>query len=475
MRSPFLLTGEITKEVAVDQLQKFTGSEEWLWQKKVNDYWNTKNDILERKREHIIGTIDVDKHKACNKRPHNFFFDIVKQHSTVLLGKAPSFSDDVPAAGFVIEPTSVNAMAECCEDYFSYGFGTLFIDDSDVKPKLSCVCSYLTRFFVNEKGKLTCLMHVEPISESDGSTTLLATVYTEKTTMYFKGNTADITTAASFAYVGEDVNSLSGLPVAIVRSKHTNYLFDRIKPLIDAYDKKSSIIANMFEDREDLMLVIKNYSANNIEEFLTYLSKYNAAFVRDNGDVTNLQIAQEMTQAFTDLDYIRQNIYHLGRAIDVAKANLGNATGVGLKFMYAPILSDVGPVGLFINTAVNYLLKLANIGEVELIYNIDNIISETEVITSLAQSKGLISNRTIVANHPYVTGVEAEIEEMKEEGIWTDGEDEYDEEQFDADMALFASQQQKKKKQAKPTEGTEEEEPTDEGANKTTPPFIKKE
>ena len=53
--------------------------------------------------------------------------------------------------------------------------------------------------------------------------------------------------------------------------------------------------------------------------------------------------------------------------------------------------------------------------EVDIIFNTDMIINESETITDVGNSVGIISEETIIANHPWVTDVQAELDRVKKE------------------------------------------------------------
>ncbi len=53
--------------------------------------------------------------------------------------------------------------------------------------------------------------------------------------------------------------------------------------------------------------------------------------------------------------------------------------------------------------------------DVESIFNRDILINETEAVTNAKNSVGVISTRTIVANHPWVSDTNAELKQMDQE------------------------------------------------------------
>ena len=67
---------------------------------------------------------------------------------------------------------------------------------------------------------------------------------------------------------------------------------------------------------------------------------------------------------------------------------------------------------------------LANTGQgdftgknVDIIFNRDVLINESEAIANLRQSVGLLSTETIIAQHPFVTDPQAELERLKKEQL----------------------------------------------------------
>ena len=67
-------------------------------------------------------------------------------------------------------------------------------------------------------------------------------------------------------------------------------------------------------------------------------------------------------------------------------------------------------------------LHLANAGEgdfegetVDVIFNRDMLISETEIVANIRNSEGILSKETLVANHPYTTDPAAELERIEKE------------------------------------------------------------
>ena len=106
----------------------------------------------------------------------------------------------------------------------------------------------------------------------------------------------------------------------------------------------------------------------------------------------------------------------------------GNSpSGTALKFLYSGLDLKCNHLEVEFRQSFNQLLYfvnryLAENGQgnyenenVELIFNRDIQINETETINNCVNSKGIISDETILANHPWVSDVEEELKQIEKE------------------------------------------------------------
>jgi SPP1 family phage portal protein len=201
-----------------------------------------------------------------------------------------------------------------------------------------------------------------------------------------------------------------------------------IKSLVDDYDAKKSDNANNLEDLPESIYVIKNYDGTDLGEFRRNLSVFRAVKVTNEGgvDTINLEIAVEAFK--THMEMMRKDIYEFGRGVDTQSEKFGNSpSGIALKFLYADLDMDANIIETEFQASLEQLLwfvnqHLANSGAgdfsnetVEFIFNRDILINETDTITNAKNSIGIISDETIVANHPWVTDVQEELERIRKQ------------------------------------------------------------
>lgn len=201
-----------------------------------------------------------------------------------------------------------------------------------------------------------------------------------------------------------------------------------VKSLVDDYDKQVSDNSNNLEDLPNSIYVIKNYDGTDLGEFRRNLSVFRAVKVTDEGGVDTLSMDFNVDAFKTHMDMLRKAIYEFGRGVDTQSEKFGgDKSGVALKFLYADLDMDCNIIETEFQASLEQLRwfidrHIANtIGQdfsdevVDFIFNRDIIINETDAIQNAKASVGLISDETIVANHPWVTNTQEELDRISKE------------------------------------------------------------
>lgn len=204
-------------------------------------------------------------------------------------------------------------------------------------------------------------------------------------------------------------------------------LASQIKSLCDDYDVEASDLANLFKDQPESIKVVKDYDGMDHEDFLRKLADYRTAFVSGTGDLKVLSDVIQAANVYVDLLELRKDIYHFGGAIDYRVTNFGNATGVGLKFLYGKLDSFSQDMADEFNASWEQLVWFikqdiilhggGDYSDIEshIEFNVDQIINETETIQNVNASLGVVSRKTAVGAHPWVENVDEEIASVDEE------------------------------------------------------------
>jgi SPP1 family phage portal protein len=132
-----------------------------------------------------------------------------------------------------------------------------------------------------------------------------------------------------------------------------------------------------------------------------------------------------MTATGDLLDHLRHDLFEFADAVDTKDPDLGNASGAAINFRYMDLDNDCAGLANEINGAMNRLKLFIDVylqatgqgdftGEqFSLEFNMDMPVNETEVINNAIQSSAILSQETVLANHPWVDDVQQEMERLK--------------------------------------------------------------
>ena len=199
-----------------------------------------------------------------------------------------------------------------------------------------------------------------------------------------------------------------------------------IKGHIDSYDKVYSGFVNDLEDIQEIIFVLTNYEGESLSEFMGNIKKYKTIKANNYGDsdksgvdTLNIDIPIEARKEL--LNITRKEIFEKGQGVDPQPEQFGNASGVALKFMYSLLELKAGLMetefklgfGEFVRAICQYLnIEVKSIIQ---IWTRTAIANDTEIAEICQKSAGIVSQRSILANHPFVEDVQAEMDDLEEE------------------------------------------------------------
>lgn len=206
-------------------------------------------------------------------------------------------------------------------------------------------------------------------------------------------------------------------------------LIRRVKTLQDGINVMlSDFENNMQEDARNTILVLKNYDGENLGEFRHNLSTYGAVKVREDGGVETLQVEINAENYKGILELLKKSLIENARGYDAKDDRLsGNPNQMNIQSMYSDIDLDANGMETEFQAAFEELLWFINqdfsnrgLGdyegaELQIVFNRDILINETESIENCAKSVGILSTETIVEQHPWVTDVEVELARLRKE------------------------------------------------------------
>ena len=210
-------------------------------------------------------------------------------------------------------------------------------------------------------------------------------------------------------------------------------LIKMVKSLQDGLNLIESNFQNqMEEDPRNTILVVVNYDGENLAEFRKNLATYGAVKVRTvdgaGGDVRTLQVEVNADNYKAIIELFKKAIIENAMGYDAKDDRMnGNPNQMNIQSMYSDIDLDANGMETEFQASFEDLLwflnmHLFNIGvgdfeneEVEIIFNRDMMLNESEVITNIQNSVGILSDETLIANHPWVDDPQAELDRVKEQ------------------------------------------------------------
>lgn len=198
-----------------------------------------------------------------------------------------------------------------------------------------------------------------------------------------------------------------------------------VKSLIDNYDLSRSEAANYVEEVKNLIFILKGYGGEDISEFMKRLNEDRAIPIDDpaDGGVDTITPTMDITALREHYEQLKRDIIEDGQSINKDLDKFGSApSGVALKFMYAGLDLKCNSLETEFKMGFENLLYFINIylsengvgsyknTNLDIIFNRDMEINESEVIDNCQKSKGVVSDDTIMANHPWVKDIEVEKE-----------------------------------------------------------------
>lgn len=217
-------------------------------------------------------------------------------------------------------------------------------------------------------------------------------------------------------------------------------LIKKVKSLQDGINVMlSDFENNMQEDSRNTILVLKNYDGQDLGEFRHNLATFGAIKIRYDdaakGGVETLKIEVNSENYKVILEIFKKALIENAMGYDAKDDRLsGNPNQMNIQSMYSDIDLDANDMETEFQAAFEEILwfvnkHLSNMGqgdfegeEVNIIFNRDMLMNETEAIQNCAASVGILSDETIRGQHPWVDDPALEMERLEKQREKEQGE-----------------------------------------------------
>ncbi|MHA1302982.1 MAG: phage portal protein [Candidatus Heimdallarchaeaceae archaeon] len=202
-----------------------------------------------------------------------------------------------------------------------------------------------------------------------------------------------------------------------------------IKSYIDALDMVSSGFVNDLRDIQLAIWVLKGYEGEKLSDFMHNLQTFKAiklsADESSSAEPKTMEIPKEARQAL--LAWLESKIYQIGQGVDESNISGGSVTNVVIKALYSgldiksnllitKLKSALSEFMYFVVTYINNRDKTSyNYKDLKFTFNKSMIFNQVEIVDMIQKSFGIISKKTLIANHPFVDNLEDELAQLEEE------------------------------------------------------------
>lgn len=441
------------REIAQQEVNDFKRSKRYEWMLIGEAYYRNQTEILKHKRYTIgEGGAKIEAiNLANNKLVHGFIRKLVDQKTGYLLSKPISIQTDGPneykdQLDNFFGKSFLRQLKNLGKNAFNNGVGWLQVYYSEtgelsfkIIPSRECVPLWKD----GAHTELDAMIRFYPIVIYEAKTKKTVNVvefWDDTGVMKWVQDTAINSDyipyealQGHFSAIDAEgkTQQLNWERIPFIPFKYNDEempLVEVLKTLVDDYDLRMSENANNLEDLPNSILVVKNYDGQDVGEMRRNLATTRTLKVSGDGGVDTLTLVID-TAAFTNhMEMLRKSIYEFGRGVDTQSDKFGNSpSGIALRFLYGDLDMDANVIETEFQASLEQLLwfvdqHLANTTgndyakyEVDFIFNRDILINETEAVTNAKDSVGVISDETIVANHPWVTNVQDELDRLKKE------------------------------------------------------------
>lgn len=407
-------------------------------------YYRNETDVLFADKRSDETETENPLRNADNRIPRNFHGLIVNQKASYAFTTPPVFDVGNTASNKKItrllgDEYTKNCMELCvnaanmCAGWVHYwdngdGFEWAVVDSKQITPI----------FDKNLKRKLIGLLREYPSLTDEGEEYKVYEYWTEEECQTFRRKvSATLEDGLEYYYAFEDPKSGEMVDeykhgfeeVPFIPFWNNNIQTDdlkNIKPLIDVYDKVFSGFINDLEDIQELIFILSGYGGTDLDGFLQDLKKYKVIMMdpddKDtNAGVSTMNIEIPIEARNSVLEATRKAIFEQGQGFDPQPENFGNQSGEALKFMYSLIEMKTGLMEtefrLGFARLIRALCKSAGIpcDVITQTWKRTRIKNESEQAQICRDSVGIVSQKTILKNHPLVEDVDEEIKQLRKE------------------------------------------------------------
>lgn len=441
-----------TEELIKIYIDEFNVSKERQMMIKGESYYKTENDIINRRMIRYEEEQPVeDETKTNNRLSHAFMHELVDDKVNYLLTKPYTLTCDdekyIETVKKLLGKMFQKKLNRLGTETSNKGIAWLhtYIDKDGVFKTIKIPSEQIIPLWTdNDHEELQALIRYYDVEVYEGKTKKYITkieYWTPDNVEYYEFSDgtggqvivdAEMYLDAENSYDGHfKVNKQPGIwgKVPYIPFKNNDFELPDlqfVKTLIDNYDITRSDVANELEDIKNIIYALRGYGGEDLSEFMRDLSYYRAIKLDGDGGLDKVESTIDVDAAEKHYQQLKKDIFDFGQGVDKNSDKLGNSpSGIALKFIYSGLDLKCNAMEdnfkwafeqllYFVNKYLEITNQKKSDKEISIVFNRDIAINESQAITDCQNSKGIISDKTIISNHPWVEDADKEIEQIEE-------------------------------------------------------------
>ena len=194
-------------------------------------------------------------------------------------------------------------------------------------------------------------------------------------------------------------------------------LFAYVEEFIKSFDNLMKHQDATTEKNTDPLIEVRGYQGSSVEELKDAVEHWHLAQTDGTGGVTVHTLPMDSNSMEMWAKRLLQEYYEatctVGKENELAYAQSGKA----MDRLFVDMENDARDLASLLEEALKEFFEYAYGAEVDIVWNTDRPVDDAAIISAIAQSRGLVSDRTLLEQHPWVEDVEQEIERLAEQDV----------------------------------------------------------
>ena len=231
---------------------------------------------------------------------------------------------------------------------------------------------------------------------------------------------------AGFTLLDYKPNFYGQVPITVFSlNREWESIFDKVITLQDAYNTLLSAEVDDFQAFCDAYLVLEGI--DDIDEDSLHLMKTNRVLaLPDGGKASFLYKTISDTQVENMLDRIENSIRKISATPDFTDSSFGTQSGVAIRYKLINFENKASKIEKLMTKALQRRIELIcsilsiSDGEeiwrdIQIIFTRNLPVDYQDLSSMINQLRGLVSNKTLISQLPFVTDVDAEMDAVAEQ------------------------------------------------------------